>query len=151
MLTALLWGSAFIPQRVAAQAGLGAFLFNGLRFLLGAVILLPWVRPLRLPSKSFFRWASIAGMLLVGASVCQQAGMKYTTAGNAGFLTGLYVVLVPVVMFVGWQATNRLAIVGRRPDRHRWAFSCWAWTTSSGFTAATHWRLSAPCSGPCTS
>ena len=103
MLTALLWGSPLIPQRVAAQAGLGAFLFNGLRFLLGAVILLPWVRPLRLPSKSFFRWASIAGTLLVGTSVCQQAGMKYTTAGNAGFLTGLYVVLVPVVMFVGWQ------------------------------------------------
>ena len=84
-------------------AGLGAFLFNGLRFLLGAMILLPWVRPFRLPSRGFFRWASIAGILLVGASVCQQAGMKYTTAGSAGFLTGLYVVLVPVVMFVGWR------------------------------------------------
>lgn len=86
---------------MAAQAGLGAFLFNGLRFLLGAAILLPGVRPFRLASKKFFRWAMMAGCLLVGASVCQQAGMKYTTAGNAGFLTGLYVVLVPVVLFVG--------------------------------------------------
>jgi drug/metabolite transporter (DMT)-like permease len=102
LLTALLWGSAFVPQRVAA-GHLGPFLFNGLRFLLGAIVLLPWVRPLRLPSKTFFRWALIAGTLLVGASVCQQAGMKWTTAGNAGFLTGLYVVLVPVVMFVGWR------------------------------------------------
>jgi drug/metabolite transporter (DMT)-like permease len=102
LLAALLWGSAFVPQRVAA-AHLGPFLFNGLRFLLGAMILLPWVRPFRMPSKTFFRWASVAGTLLVGASVCQQAGMKWTTAGNAGFLTGLYVVLVPVVMFVGWK------------------------------------------------
>jgi drug/metabolite transporter (DMT)-like permease len=105
LLAALLWGSAFIPQRVAALAGLGAFLFNGLRFLLGAMILLPWVRPFRLPSKNAFRWASIAGVLLVGASVCQQAGMQdaNTTAGGAAFLTGLYVVLVPVVMFAGWR------------------------------------------------
>lgn len=102
MLTALLWGSAFVPQRVAA-GHLGPFLFNGLRFLLGAIVLLPWVRPLRVPSKTFFRWALIAGTLLVAASVCQQAGMKWTTAGNAGFLTGLYVVLVPVVMLVGWR------------------------------------------------
>lgn len=102
LLTALLWGSAFVPQRVAAPH-VGAFLFNGLRFLLGAMILLPWVRPFRLPTKNLFRWALIAGTVLVGASVCQQAGMKYTTAGNAGFLTGLYVVLVPIVMFVGWK------------------------------------------------
>ena len=102
LLAALLWGSAFVPQRVAA-GHLGPFLFNGLRFLLGAMLLLPWVRPFRLPSKNFFGWALIAGSLLVGASVCQQAGMKWTTAGNAGFLTGLYVVLVPVVMFVGWR------------------------------------------------
>jgi len=105
LLTALLWGSAFVHQRVAALAGLGAFLFNGLRFLLGAVILLPWVRRFRMPSRAAYHWTSIAGALLVGASVCQQAGMEdpNTTAGGAGFLTGLYVVLVPVVMFVGWR------------------------------------------------
>jgi drug/metabolite transporter (DMT)-like permease len=103
LLAALLWGSAFVPQKVAAVAGLGDFLFNGLRFLLGALILLPWVRPFRLPSRGFFRWALIAGTLLVGGSVCQQAGMRYTTAGNAGFLTGLYVVVVPFVMFIGWR------------------------------------------------
>lgn len=102
MLAALLWGSAFVPQRVAA-GHLGPFLFNGLRFLLGAAVLLPWVRPLRLPSRTFFRWAVTAGTLLVGASVCQQAGLKWTTAGNAGFLTGLYVVLVPLVVLVGWR------------------------------------------------
>ncbi len=128
LLAALLWGSAFIPQRLAAQAGLGACLFNGLRFLLGAVILLPAVRFFQAsrsatrgipaatpdmerhlvgsigssPSKGFLPWALIAGTLLVGASVLQQAGMKYTTAGSAGFLTGLYVVLVPIVMFAGW-------------------------------------------------
>jgi drug/metabolite transporter (DMT)-like permease len=102
LLAALLWGSAFVPQRLAAPH-LGFFLFNGLRFLLGAMILLPWVRPRRWPTKSFFYWASIAGTLLVGAAACQQAGLQFTTAGNAGFLTGLYVVLVPVVLFVVWR------------------------------------------------
>jgi drug/metabolite transporter (DMT)-like permease len=45
MLGALIWGSAFVPQRIAAEH-LGPFLFNGLRFLLGAAILLPWLLPL---------------------------------------------------------------------------------------------------------
>ncbi len=107
LLAALLWGSAFVPQRVAA-AHLGPFLFNGLRFLLGGLILLPPIYLVKRATtgtarSSFFRWASVAGVLLVGASVCQQAGMKYTTAGNAGFLTGLYVVLVPFVMLLGWR------------------------------------------------
>jgi drug/metabolite transporter (DMT)-like permease len=102
LLAALLWGSAFVPQRLAAPH-LGFFLFNGLRFLLGAAILLPFVRPRRWPTKSFFHWSSIAGVLLVGAAACQQAGLKFTTVGNAAFLTGLYVVLVPVVLLVFWR------------------------------------------------
>jgi len=102
LLAALLWGSAFVPQKHATDH-LGTFLFNGLRFTLGAAILLPWVRPRRWPSKSFFYWSSIAGILLVAAAACQQAGMEFTTAGKAGFLTGLYVVLVPVVLFLFWR------------------------------------------------
>jgi drug/metabolite transporter (DMT)-like permease len=102
LFVAVVWGSAFVPQRLAAPH-LGPFLFNGLRFLLGGVILLPWVRPFRWPSWQFFRWAGTAGILLVGGSVLQQAGIEFTTAGNAGFLTGLFVVLVPLVMFVGWR------------------------------------------------
>ncbi len=111
LLAALVWGSAFVPQRLAA-VHLGAFLFNGLRFLLGALVLLPFVRSFRKPSRDFFRWASIAGILLVGGAAAQQAGLRYTTAGNAGFLTALYVVFVPVVVFLGW----------RKPlDWHTWA------------------------------
>ncbi len=110
LLAALLWGSAFVPQRLAAPR-LGFFLFNGLRFLLGAAVLLPWLRmgkrqPLAVRNvagtRRFF-WALTAGILLVGAAACQQAGLKFTTAGNAGFLTGLYVVLVPVVLSVVWR------------------------------------------------
>jgi drug/metabolite transporter (DMT)-like permease len=102
LLAALLWGSAFVPQRLAAPH-LGFFLFNGLRFLLGAMILLPWVRLQQRPAKTFYYWASLAGILLVGAAACQQAGLQFTTAGNAGFLTGLYVVFVPVVLLVVWR------------------------------------------------
>jgi len=102
LLAALLWGSGFVPQRMIAPY-LGFFLFNGLRFLLGAMILLPWVRPRQWPAKAALQWASIGGCLLLAAAACQQAGMQFTTAGNAGFLTGLYVVLVPLVLLVGWR------------------------------------------------
>jgi drug/metabolite transporter (DMT)-like permease len=102
LFVALVWGSAFVPQRLAAPH-LGPFLFNGLRFLLGAIVLFPWVPSIRQHSRQLFPWALIAGGLLVAASVCQQAGMEYTTAGKAGFLTGLYVVLVPVVLWAGWK------------------------------------------------
>jgi drug/metabolite transporter (DMT)-like permease len=54
----------------------------------------------------------VAGFLLFLAAAFQQAGMLYTTAGNAGFITSLYVVLVPVVMFFGWrEKPHWLAIV----------------------------------------
>jgi drug/metabolite transporter (DMT)-like permease len=50
-----------------------------------------------------YKWMFIAGVLLFVAAALQQAGMQYTTAGNAGFITSLYVVLVPIVLFFGWK------------------------------------------------
>ena len=52
-------------------------------------------------------WMVAAGVILFTASALQQAGLKTTTAGNAGFLTSLYVVLVPLVLFVGWRRKAR--------------------------------------------
>lgn len=111
LFVSLVWGIGFIPQRIATQH-LGAFLFNGLRFLLGAAVLSPILLFRPRPAKGLFRWSALAGGVLVAAAACQQAGMAYTTAGNAGFLTGLYVVLVPVVLMVGWR---------QRMARHSWA------------------------------
>jgi len=101
LLAAVVWGSAFAAQRVAAER-LGVFLFNGPRFLLGALVLLPLLRGRRLDRRTL-AWAALAGVLLSIAAALQQAGLKHTTAGNAGFITGLYVVLVPMILFGFWR------------------------------------------------
>ena len=116
--TAIIWGSAFAAQRVAA-AHVGPFLYNGIRFLLGALVLLPlvWRRgravaqetALESDAQSGREWRGgmLAGLILVGAATLQQAGLQYTTAAKAGFITGLYVVLVPLFLALGWRQWPR--------------------------------------------
>lgn len=122
LMVALIWGSAFAVQRVAAQY-FDAFTFNGLRFLLGGVVLLPFsqLNPFaknnlgkhRMTAKiDRPRWQILdrkstlnillAGGLLFGAAGLQQVGLETTTAGNAGFITTLYVVLVPIILTIFW-------------------------------------------------
>jgi drug/metabolite transporter (DMT)-like permease len=102
LLVAIIWGSAFAAQRVAG-AYIGPFLFNGSRFLLGALVLLPLIRfRLKLDAKQRL-WIVAAGTILCAASVLQQAGLQWTTAGNAGFITGLYVVFIPIILLVIWK------------------------------------------------
>lgn len=97
LLVAIIWGSAFAAQRVAADH-LGPFVFNALRFFVGVIVLLPMARFRLKVERGMLPWIALAGCALFAASALQQAGMQYTTAGNAGFITGLYVVLVPLVM-----------------------------------------------------
>lgn len=97
-IVAMVWGSAFVGQRFAAQH-IGPFLFNGSRFILAALILLPLA--LKQKKKLHFKkmhFTALIGLILFIAGYLQQAGLKYTTAGNAGFITGLYVVFVPVFL-----------------------------------------------------
>lgn len=100
-LVAILWGSAFAAQRVAGQLG-SVYLFNGARFLLAALILFPFIRRMKIAREQWL-WMSAAGTVLFIGSAFQQTGLLTTTAGNAGFITGLYVVIVPFVMFIGWR------------------------------------------------
>ena len=106
--TAAIWGFAFVAQRVGMES-VGPFLFNGIRFALGAVTLLPFaVRRRRKshvpttgsrvrPTLKYYAIAgSVAGIVLFFGGSLQQIGLVYTTAGKAGFITGLYVVLVPI-------------------------------------------------------
>jgi drug/metabolite transporter (DMT)-like permease len=99
LLVAVIWGSAFAAQRVAA-AHLGPFFFNGLRFLVGVLTLLPMVRFRVKIERRMLPWVALAGVILFAASALQQAGIASTTAGNAGFITGLYVVLVPILLVI---------------------------------------------------
>jgi len=109
----LIWGIAFVVQRIAA-AEIGVFLFNGMRFLIGAAVLVPFssrgiVGATHPPGiqRKYLPGAMLAGMALFGGAAFQQEGLRYTTAGNAGFITGLYVVLIPLFMAFVWRQWPR--------------------------------------------
>ena len=105
-LTAIIWGLAFVAQRVGAEY-VGTFTFNGIRFLLGAISLLPVIFFFEKLSKDTYNKEKIkktaivgllAGIILFTASTLQQAGIDITkSAGKAGFITGLYMVIVPFI------------------------------------------------------
>jgi drug/metabolite transporter (DMT)-like permease len=101
LLVAVLWGSAFVAQRVAAEAG-SVYFFNAARFLIAALLLLALRPSAKTGTRQVF-WMCAAGTVLFIASALQQAGLLTTSASNAGFLTSLYVVLVPFVVFVWWR------------------------------------------------
>ncbi len=106
LLTAAIWGVGFVAQRAGMQH-MGPFFYTALRFTLGALVLAPlWSWSLRRFSAFRVRTvlppAVVAGIFLfLGVSV-QQVGLVYTEAGKAGFITGLYVVIVPILsLFAG--------------------------------------------------
>ncbi len=101
LLVAILWGSAFAAQRIAAQLG-SVFFFNAARFLLAGLILLAVSSRTRISRRQLL-WVTVAGTVLFLGSAFQQAGLLTTTASNGGFITSLYVVIVPIVMFIGWR------------------------------------------------
>jgi drug/metabolite transporter (DMT)-like permease len=107
---ALIWGTGFVAQRVAAGS-IGAFSFNGLRFLLAALVLLPFaLRGWKRLDTRGWSGVGLLGLLLVAAAAFQQQGMIYTTAANAGFITGLYVVLVPIFLAILWRQPPRAVL-----------------------------------------
>ncbi len=110
LLVAILWGSAFAAQRIAGQLG-SVFFFNGARFLLAGLVLLALSIRTKTPRRQLL-WVTVAGTILFLGSALQQAGLLTTTASNAGFITSLYVVIVPLVMLIGWgERPHWLAIV----------------------------------------
>ncbi|NLY54557.1 MAG: DMT family transporter [Firmicutes bacterium] len=103
LLTALIWGASFVAQR-AGMEHIGPFTFNGIRSLLGSLVLVPLIlvrqrrqSPMtREQKKTLLLGGVLCGIVLFVASSLQQHGMVYTTAGKAGFITALYIVLVPI-------------------------------------------------------
>ncbi len=112
LLVALIWGFGFVAQRLGMDH-LGPFTFNGIRFILGGLCLLPLaMRSQRMHLLPGDRVVSpalagfCAGILLFIAATLQQVGLVYTTAGKAGFITGIYVVFVPLIgLFMGKRST----------------------------------------------
>ena len=110
-ITAVIWGGGFVAQRLGIQQ-LGPYLFNGFRFLIGALALVPVMlirgRQEHAAEASWGRTIPIglaAGLFIFFGATFQQLGLVYTTAGKAGFITGLYVIIVPLMgMFWGDKA-----------------------------------------------
>ena len=111
LIAAAIWGFAFVAQREGMET-MGRFLFSGVRFLIGVVALSPVVWYLskkpqqshkaEVSAKKLILAGTEAGLLLFGGISFQQVGLQYTTAGKAGFITGLYIFFVPLIgLFLG--------------------------------------------------
>jgi drug/metabolite transporter (DMT)-like permease len=117
LLIAIIWGFAFVAQRIGMDY-VGPFTFNGIRFALGSLILIPFVvgsnnltnnsdkKKSHVPARDLIAGGGLAGLALFAGASFQQVGLVYTTAGNAGFITGLYVVIVPILGLIFKQRTN---------------------------------------------
>jgi len=117
MLTvAVIWGLAFVPQ-AWGMADMGPMAFTGLRFALGALVVAPlaWrehrqaaaseaASPQQNLPGGLWLWTSALGVLIFAGAGMQQMGLLSTSVTNAGFLTGLYVPLVPIL---GWWFFKR--------------------------------------------
>ncbi len=106
LLASIVWGAAFVAQSLASNT-VGTFTFNSLRFIIGGLCLLPFLRghnitPSTLPRKKLIG-GLFCGLALFLASTFQQAGIALgASAGEAGFLTACYIVLVPIIgIFIG--------------------------------------------------
>ncbi|HHU18252.1 MAG: DMT family transporter [Anaerovoracaceae bacterium] len=120
MLTSIIWGSAFVAQRVGMDY-IGPHTFNAARFILAALVLIPVIHFLekkirkklelaagteqkKIPffpddideRKTLIKAGLACGCVLFCGSAMQQIGLVFTTAGKAGFITALYIVLVPI-------------------------------------------------------
>ena len=117
LLTTVIWGSAFIAQSVGMDH-VGPFTFQAFRALLALLFLFPLSRftdgkqdfGKKWLDKQLWKTGFIAGIALFLAAGLQQVSLQYTTAGKAGFLTAMYIVLVPVLG----------AFLGDRPPLTAW-------------------------------
>lgn len=127
LLTAFIWGTSFVAQRKGMDY-IGPFTFNGIRCLIGAAVLVPVILTIRNAarkkdpdspdallssgSKKNLKIGGLAcGILMFTASTLQQTGMVYTTSGKAGFITALYIVIVPILELFAGKKVRPLIII----------------------------------------
>ncbi len=122
-ITALIWGAAFVAQKVGVVQ-VGTFTLTSVRFFVSGIALLPFAvwrtrshksKDEQIGSKGIYRKAErralilgsvICGLCLMFATVTQQYGLTYTTAGKAGFITALYILFVPIFRFFGGKKAS---------------------------------------------
>ena len=116
LLTSLIWGLSFVAQSVSAES-IGPFTFNSIRFLIGAVVLVPFALPSILRDrktpgywKKTLKGGIICGLCLASAAVIQQIGVAESGAGKGGFITSLYIIIVPFLSVV----------LGKKVEKKTW-------------------------------
>ncbi len=109
MLTAAIWGFAFVAQKESVKY-IGPFLYNGVRFLMGGISLIPLILVLKIKlpgdKKYMLKGGLIVGVFLFIAANLQQVGIVDTDAGKAGFITSLYMVIIPIIGIILKQKTG---------------------------------------------
>lgn len=118
LLVAIIWGGGFVAQRLGME-DMPPFFYNGVRFTLGSISLLPilrWRKKKKPPSPVSLKEAlvlgGVAGILIFLGATFQQVGLVYTPAGKAGFITGLYVVIVPMLGIFSGDRVSRPTWMG---------------------------------------
>jgi drug/metabolite transporter (DMT)-like permease len=122
LLAAAIWGFAFVAQRIGMDY-VGPFTYNGVRFALGTLVLLPflYVRAGKrkmiysdhpADRRKIYIGSLMTGLFVFGGVAFQQLGLQSTTAGKTGFITGLYVVFVPIVALLFGQRSNLFIWIG---------------------------------------
>jgi drug/metabolite transporter (DMT)-like permease len=109
LLIALIWGVGFVPQRLGMDY-VGPVAFNGMRFLLGSICLLPVLCLSKSVSlESLFNWPTLRlsvllGCILFAGATLQQISIQFTSLANVAFISGLYVIVVPIIgFFIGYK------------------------------------------------
>ncbi len=110
----MLWGAGFVAQRIAAQEMGGMpFTFNASRFLLGALLILPFILWRRIPfTRATIIGGTAAASAMLIASSLQQIAMESETPGTAGFVTGTYVIWTPLLGLLWGQRVSLRVWIG---------------------------------------
>lgn len=127
LLAAAIWGVAFVAQSVGMDY-VGPLTFNASRFILGSLVLIPFIwhrrrgekekrRAVSAEDKRKQRKTTLTGGLCCGMAICtaslfQQYGIKYTTVGKAGFITTLYIIIVPIMGILLHKKVKNIVWVG---------------------------------------
>lgn len=122
LLTAIIWGSGFVCQSLGMDS-IGPNTFNGIRTLLGAFVLLPviWFMDMgrkkngvkeEYSKKNLILGGIACGILLCAASTVQTLGLKYTTSGKSGFITAMYIIIVPFLGIFMKKKVGALTYIG---------------------------------------
>ncbi|MCR5652969.1 MAG: DMT family transporter [Ruminococcus sp.] len=119
LLTAIIWGTSFVAQSEGMKY-IEPFTYNSLRTIIGGIVLVPVIAGFRIfdrkkENKKYSLRVTLIGGLVCGTALCvasslQQFGIVYTTAGKSGFITALYVIIVPFYQLV----------LGRKPRPIVW-------------------------------